>query len=315
MLRGVIAKVGSFFACICLVLAVANTASAVLGSEPVVSVVTSKDNPTVNVNLNEASCYGSDMSVTCYAPGYNGDAGIAANSKYIVYLDQVKASAAFSFMINTAPVAGEYRLVLGCNGSKFVTTFEFGKNLSYPTTITGDGSVPTGVKAAQSAAAKVKVSWSAVSGAKGYDVYRSASATKNFVKVGSATGTSYTDKKVKAGKTYYYKVSVTGTNKQSAAAKVSVLSAPKVVCKAGRKSVTVSWKKIKNAKGYKVYISNKSKKGYKVRATIKGNAKTKCVIKKLKSKKTYYIKVAAYTGSGKKAVVCKQSAAVKVKVK
>lgn len=314
MLRGVLAKVGTLFACLCLMLVTANIADAAG-----VEVTTAKDNPTVTVSLGEASWYGSDMSVTCYAPGYNGAASLAANSKYVVYLDQVKAAASFTFTINTAPAAGEYKLVLGCKGSKLEKTFVFGNNVlnqdnntNTNTTVT---SVPSGVKAAQSAATAVKVSWGAVNGANGYDVYRSTSAAKGYAKIGTATSAAYTDKKVKAGTTYYYKVAVSGTNQMSAAAKVSVLKAPKATVKAGKKKVTVSWKKVSNAKGYKVYISTKSKKGYKLKATIKGKAKTKCVIKKLKSKKKYYVKVAAYIGSGKKVVVGKQSAAVKVKVK
>lgn len=318
MLRGVMAKVGTFFACMCLILALADTASAAIGSEPVISVTTAKDNPTVNVNLKEASWYGSDMSVTCYAPGYNGAASLAANADYVVYLDQIQAAANFSFAINSAPAAGEYKIVLGCKGSKLETSFVFGNNASYPTNVSDNGTsalAPADVKAAQSAAAAVKVSWGQVSGAKGYDVYRSTSVDKGYAKIGVSSKTSYTDKKVKAGKTYYYKVAATGTDKMSAAAKVSLLKAPKASIKAGKKKLTVTWKKVSNAKGYKVYISTKSKKGYKVKATIKGKAKTKCVIKKLKSKKTYYVKVAAYIGSGKKAVVGKTSAVVKVKVK
>lgn len=313
MLRGVLAKVGTLFACVCMVFVTANAASAAG-----VQVTTAKDDPTVNVSLSEASWYGNDMSVTCYAPGYNSAAGLAANSKYVVYLDQVKAAAGFTFTINTAPAAGEYKLVLGCKGSKLETVFKFGENASAPAANTPSviaSSVPAGIKAVQSAATAVKVSWGAVGGAGSYDVYRSVSAGKGYAKIGSAKTASFTDKKVKAGKTYYYKVAISGSNNMSAAAKVSVLKAPKVLVKAGKKKITVSWKKVSNAKGYKVYVSAKSKKGYKLKAAVKGKAKTKCVIKKLKRKKKYYVKVAAYRGSGKKIVVGKQSSAVKVKVK
>lgn len=82
-----------------------------------------------------------------------------------------------------------------------------------------------------------------------------------------------------------------------------------------KKKVTVTWKKVKNAKGYFVSISTKKNGKYKVKLTVKGGSKKKAVLKGLKSKKTYYVKVSAYDTSGKKKVAGKNSKAVKVKVR
>lgn len=52
---------------------------------------------------------------------------------------------------------------------------------------------------------KVSVKWKKVTGAKGYEIFRSSSKKKGFKKLKSCTKTGYTDKLTKK-KTYYYKV-------------------------------------------------------------------------------------------------------------
>ena len=61
-----------------------------------------------------------------------------------------------------------------------------------------------------------------------------------------------------------------------------------------KKKITVSWKKVKKAKGYQVEVS--AKKNFKKSVFRKFTAKTKLNIrnKKIKSKKTYYVRVRAY---------------------
>lgn len=318
MLRGLLSGGGIFALCICLVLITPVTAGAEDSSKISITSVTAEQK--VTVGLSESSWYGSDMSVTCYAPGNNVSGGVADNVQHIVYLDQIKAAASFSFAINKPVAQGEYRLVLGCKGSRLEKKFVFGGNSQSGVSSSADINLPApqGVKASQTGATSVKITWKAVSGASGYKVLRKTSKGQ-YAEVGSTTGTSYTDKKAKAGKTYYYAVTAkqtaAGSCEISKAVKVSVLSVPKAKVKAGKKKVTVSWKKLSNAKGYKVYVSTKKKGGYKLKKTVAGKKKISCVIKKLKSRKTYYIKVAAYIGSGKKSVVGSKSAALKVKVK
>ncbi len=59
--------------------------------------------------------------------------------------------------------------------------------------------------------------------------------------------------------------------------------------KAGKKKFTVKWKKAKHARKYKVYYRVKGTKKWKSK-TVK---KTSCTVKKLKSKKTYQVRVRA----------------------
>lgn len=52
----------------------------------------------------------------------------------------------------------------------------------------------------------VKLSWTKVSGAKGYEIYRATSKNGTYKKVVTTSKTSYQDKKLSSKKTYYYKV-------------------------------------------------------------------------------------------------------------
>ena len=67
------------------------------------------------------------------------------------------------------------------------------------------GSV-TNAAAVRSSASKIKLTWSAVSGRKGYIIYRSTNPDSGFVKIKSTTSTSFTDSGLTAGVTYYYKI-------------------------------------------------------------------------------------------------------------
>lgn len=67
---------------------------------------------------------------------------------------------------------------------------------------------PTGLAVTASASQQVALSWSAVTGAGGYNVYRSPLTGGGFVRVNSApvTGTSFTDTGLRNGREYFYVV-------------------------------------------------------------------------------------------------------------
>jgi fibronectin type 3 domain-containing protein len=77
------------------------------------------------------------------------------------------------------------------------------------------------------ASGAISVTWGAVSGATGYDVYRATASAGPFTKLTSSsqTGTSYRDASVAAGTTYWYQVTASnsaGTSTPSAAVSISV---------------------------------------------------------------------------------------------
>lgn len=59
---------------------------------------------------------------------------------------------------------------------------------------------------AKAADGKITLTWSKVSGATKYEVYKYSSTKKKYVRVATTSKTSYTDKSVKKGKSYSYKV-------------------------------------------------------------------------------------------------------------
>ena len=67
--------------------------------------------------------------------------------------------------------------------------------------------------------------------------------------------------------------------------------------------LTMSWKKVDGATGYKIYVSNKPNKGYKLAKKV-GKKKSSCTLAKIKktkikSKKTYYVYVQTICNKGK----------------
>ena len=78
------------------------------------------------------------------------------------------------------------------------------------------------------------------------------------------------------------------------------------------KKISIKWRKNKTAKGYQIqYATNKKYRKAKKITT----SKTKYTIKKLKKKKTYYVRVRAYTVNNGKKVYGKWSKVKKVKIK
>lgn len=77
---------------------------------------------------------------------------------------------------------------------------------------------PKTVKASVTDKKQVKVTWSGVSKAKNYYIYRSTKKNSGYRRIATVKSSkkSYIDKKVKAGKTYYYKVVVKAASKYSA---------------------------------------------------------------------------------------------------
>lgn len=124
---------------------------------------------------------------------------------------------------------------------------------------------PENVKTAVASASGVKVTWNAVSGATGYNVYRANSFGGSYTCIASGvTGVSYTDSGLLTGATYYYYVtSVVGGAESNPSTTVS--STPQLLAPANFKvasttnsSVKVSWSSVPLASGYRLYYSTEA---------------------------------------------------------
>lgn len=160
---------------------------------------------------------------------------------------------------------------------------------------------PTGLKAEALSTTSIKYSWKAVPGAESYTVYyKTATGSWKSVTVKDKK-TSVTIKKLKAGLTYKFKVvAVAGSNKSKESALADSSTKPvavtlKALRSTKKKEVVVEWKKITGVTGYEIlHATDKKFKKNKKTVTIKKAGTTKTIIKKLKSKKKYYVKVRAY---------------------
>jgi Zn-dependent metalloprotease/uncharacterized protein YjdB len=177
--------------------------------------------------------------------------------------------------------------------------------------------VPTSVKAASNSYNSIKVSWIAVSGASGYEVYRSTSSTGTYSKVSTTSALSYTNTGLTTGKSYYYKVRAyrtVGTMKvySSYCSVVSskpvpaVPSSVKAVLSAYN-SIKTSWGAVSGASGYQVYRATSSTGSYTLLSTTTSTSYTN---KSLTTNKTYYYKIRAYKTVGSTKIYGSYSAVV-----
>jgi hypothetical protein len=106
----------------------------------------------------------------------------------------------------------------------------------------------------------IKVNWSTVKGATGYNVYRKLSGSSNWSRIATLSGSTvntYVDNTAVAGKTYVYTVRATKDSYLSAYNTTGVtmirLKNPTISLTAATGSVTVKWSKVTGATGYRIY--------------------------------------------------------------
>lgn len=148
----------------------------------------------------------------------------------------------------------------------------------------------------------VKLSWKKGKGAESYAIYRSEKKNTGFEKITETKKLKYSDKNLKQGKTYYYKIYSVSNQTESAKALSSkalrIPKGPKAVkslkYKAENyKTITLSWKASKGATKYVIYRSTTQDGSYKkVKTTSSTSYKNKVSCGKI-----YYYKVVPYADS------------------
>ena len=158
--------------------------------------------------------------------------------------------------------------------------------------------MPTGLKATNVKSTSYKLSWSAVSGATSYNIYRKSGSS--YKKLTSVKTPSYSVTGLSAGAVNYYKITavmkIGSKNYESAATSAfSVSTVPSkpasVKASADAKYATVSWGAVKGATSYNVYVYESAKGSYRLLRTVTG---TSYKVTALKPVTNYKIAVRAY---------------------
>ena len=145
---------------------------------------------------------------------------------------------------------------------------------------------------------KPVISWTAVSGAKQYEVYRAGTRNGSYKLLGTTDKLSYTDNTASTGYIYFYKVVAVSKVRTSANSEASaVISA---VSHCAKPAVTASfnskgqphlqWTAVPGAARYEIYRATSKDGEYKLMYSVKGTSYSNT---SAKSGKTYYYKVKA----------------------
>ena len=211
----------------------------------------------------------------------SGWAAVSSRSSALTYTDKsVTKGKTYEYAVRSYTEGNNKKLYYnGLYGAKQIVCIKT-PSVSVEATVTG-----------------VKISWSKVSGAAGYKVYRKVKGGSWVtLKNVSASTTSYTDTSAPSGKYLYY--TVRGVNGSSASAYdsrgINYLKTPEVSLKAASSGVKVSWDKVSGATSYYVYRKAGNATSWSKIATTSGSSYTD---KNVKSGTTYKYCIKALNSS------------------
>ncbi len=247
--------------------------------------VSAKASSSSSIKVNWASVNGAIGYRVYRSTSYSGNYTMVGNTDSTSYSDD-----------NLSSGTAYYYRVSACNGSG-----ESPQSTYCTATTVLDA--PTGLSAASTSSGSITLSWSPVSGAAGYRVYRSSSASGSYSRLESnitSTSTSYTDNNLSPGTTYYYKVSAYKGTVESAQSSYTYattgINPPTEIfaTASSSSSIIVEWLPVSGADGYRVYRSSSASGSYLEMTTTSSISYTD---NNLSPGTTYYYKVSAYKGT------------------
>lgn len=192
----------------------------------------------------------------------------------------------------------------------------------------------SGLKKASASSSAIKLSWTSQGGAAGYQIYAYDTSKKIWSKIGQTSSNSFKVSAVylkgkktalKGASQYQFRVRAFFTAnggkfaKYGAYSAINVYTLPKTPAikklTKGKTTLKASWSKDSSVSGYQIYLAENSKftKGKKS-ATIKKNKTTSYTFKKLKKRKTYYLRIRSYKKVGSVTYYSAYSKTIKVKL-
>ncbi|GHU71586.1 hypothetical protein FACS189450_07840 [Spirochaetia bacterium] len=163
---------------------------------------------------------------------------------------------------------------------------------------------PTGISATALSFSSIRISWTSVTGANSYNVYRASSATGTYTSVGTSSTASYTNTGLSGNITYYYKVSASnnaGTGEQSSYVSATTPAAPILAPPSDFGVIPVSsgirifWSAVTDASGYNVYRATSLNGTY---TSIATNVTGTTYLNTVSGSTVYYYKVATVNSDG-----------------
>jgi len=146
----------------------------------------------------------------------------------------------------------------------------------------------------------VSLSWNRAGTESSYEIYRSENESDGYNKIGATVNTSYIDKTVQTGNTYYYKLisvreltkSEMSENSAFIVVAVSTLSSPTGVTATvqGASSISLSWSTVNGANTYLIYQGDSSSN---VNTYVGSTSSSPFVVTGLEGDTTYWFTVSA----------------------
>ncbi len=203
------------------------------------------------------------------------------------------------------PIRSGYRFSGWYAESACNTPWDFTATIQEDTTIYAKWvlvslSAPKPVSAASLQYNSILVKWSAVENATGYEVWRAATSTGTYSRVGTTQATSFTVSGLTTGTTYYFKVRATGTGASTIYSSFSSAVAAKPIPTAPTSpkatpvtynSIKVTWAAVSGATKYEVYRAAYSTGTYTLLTTTSYLYYTNSSVN---TGAAYYYKVRAY---------------------
>lgn len=189
-------------------------------------------------------------------------------------------------------------------------------------------SAPSGLKVNEYSNSAAKISWSKVSGATGYIIYRSTNGSSfSKLKTLSSSVTSYTNTGLASGSSYWYAIASyqtsngkTSTSSRSSSVKVTTTTSSSVptpknfkIVEYSSNAIKLSWTKVSGVTGYYIYRSTNGSSYTKIK-NITSASTTTYTNGGLSSGKKYYYMISSYKklSNGTIAIGPKPSTAAKV---
>lgn len=226
-----------------------------------------------------------------------------AGQRYWTYIATVTDT---TFLDTNAKNNAYWRYTVRAGNEAGYGTYESGKYIKYVST--------PHVQKTVNVTDGIQITWSKVSGAKTYRVYRNRLGYSNWTYVGSTTSTTYIDKNIKNANGVYYKYTIRAVNNyysdfETNTSYIKRLSNPVLSSAVSqRDGIHIKWKPVLGTTGYYVYRKT-SDSGWKCLGSVGGTNNTTYIDKTAKKGVTYTYTVRACYGkflsSYNKGITCK----------